>query len=120
MKQKRKFKHLTIKADTPEEFDRKINEAFDEAEDVELKTHDTVPLLAYLKCTYYIEEPEDLADEYELRGIVHTCEECPHLDTSRRNNSRQKKLPCKYAKYGVTYTTSRACNRFYEELEKEE
>ena len=117
MKEIRKHKHITIKAETPQEFDRQINAVLDEASEVELKTHDTVPYLAYIRCTYYVLEPENICDEYELKGEIHYCAECRHLDTASRHNSRQKIYPCKYSKYGKAHAEAQACEVFYEEME---
>lgn len=119
MRELKKLRHITVKAETPEEFDRRINTIMEEASDVELKTHDVVPYLAYIRCTYYILEPEDICDEYELKGEVHYCSECKYLDLSKKRNSRQLIYPCPYSKYGKVYSTSRACAIFYEEMEEE-
>lgn len=64
----------------------------------------------------HTEEPENLAEEYELRGEAYTCEACPHrvpiTDGRARNRWR-----CDERKRGTDLDCP-ACVRFYEELER--
>ena len=71
---------------------------------------------AVLFYTEHTEEPENLAEEYELRGEAYTCEACPHrvpiTDGRARNRWR-----CDERKRGTDLDCP-ACVRFYEELER--
>ena len=73
---------------------------------------------AVLLYTEHTEEPENLAEEYELRGEGYTCESCPHkvpiTDGRARNHWR-----CEERKRGTDIDCP-ACVRFYEELERGE
>ena len=67
----------------------------------------------YLLITETVYEPQDLKDEYELRGDLHYCSECPYLDPMK--DMRQKYTSCLC---GRTTPASAACLRFYQELER--
>ena len=73
---------------------------------------------AFLVYEEHVVEPENLAEEYELRGEGYTCESCPHkvpiTDGRARNNWR-----CEERKRGTDIDCP-ACVRFYEELERGE
>lgn len=63
-----------------------------------------------------LEEPEDIRDEYELRGETYTCGECPFKEpvTDGRCHHRWK---CRRMPRG-TDDEQRACLWFYQELEE--
>ena len=73
---------------------------------------------AVLFYTEHTEEPENLAEEYELRGEAYTCDACPHrvpiTDGRARNRWR-----CDERKRGTDLDCP-ACVRFYEDLERGE
>ena len=58
-------------------------------------------------------EPENLKDEYELRGDTHYCHECPYLEPQK--DMRQKYTNCIC---GRTTPTSECCLKFYQEMER--
>lgn len=116
MKEIRRKIHKTIKTETPEEFDRQLNEILTKEREPEFTIHQVVPFLAYCTYTYYEYEPECIEDEYELRGVRFYCEDCPYLDKTG-GLWNQKTFPCR--KYGRnTLVDSRACTWYYEEYDR--
>jgi len=78
-----------------------------------------VDLSQYSALLFYeerVEEPEDIRDEYELRGEIYTCGECPFKVpvTDGRCHHRWK---CRRMPRG-TDDEQRACLWFYQELEE--
>lgn len=71
---------------------------------------------AFLVYTEHIEEPEDLRDEYELRGETYYCAECPFKEPITDGRSRHR-WRCKRMPRG-TDSDQRACNWFYIQLEE--
>ena len=116
MKEIRRKIHKTIKTETPEEFDRQINEILGNEPSAEITVHQVVPFLAYCTYTYYDYEPENIIDVYELKGQVFRCGDCPNLDKTG-GLWNQKTFPCR--KHGrKTMTDSRACEWFYQEYDE--
>ena len=73
---------------------------------------------AFLVYEEHLEEPENLREEYELRGEAYTCEACPYrtpiTDGRARHRWRCSERP------GGTHIDGPACLKFYEDLEKGE
>ena len=116
MKEVRRIVHKTIKTETPEEFDRQLNEILSTEQEPEYTIHQTVPFLAYCTYVYYEYEPESIQDEYELRGMKFTCDDCPYIDKTGALWN-QKKFPCRKLNRN-TYVDSRACTWYYEEYDR--
>lgn len=66
----------------------------------------------------HLEIPEDIRDEYELRGETYTCGECP-LKTPITDGRCHHRWRCDRMPRG-TDEDQRACVRFYEMLERGE
>ncbi len=66
---------------------------------------------------YYEETliPEDLADEYELRGEIYTCADCPYKEPVT-DGRKKYRYTCE-RKFPGTNPGDRACRWFYAELE---
>ena len=60
--------------------------------------------------------PEDLADQYELRGEIYTCADCPHK-TPVTDGRKRFRYTCD-RKYPGTNPEDRACRWLYTELEQ--
>lgn len=118
MQYKRSKGYRCIKADTPEEFEKAVNEVLIEHPSAEMKIDTLIPLMchAWFNVDRYI--AENKAEKYELKGEVHYCIECPYLDRPLRSNKSQKRFPCQYAEYGISMTDSRCCDKFYEWMER--
>lgn len=66
------------------------------------------------------EEPEDLSDEYQAKGVNLKCERCPYFQPVRKADGtideRAKWGECPATHYGRTRKESPVCERFFEEL----
>lgn len=73
---------------------------------------------AFLVYTEHLEIPEDIRDEYELRGETYTCGECP-LKTPVTDGRCHHRWRCDKMPRG-TDDEQEACVMFYEMLERGE
>lgn len=115
MKETERKKLIGIEAPTAEGFARAFNR---ETENLAGKRYEVIwntgaGHCCYLMTTETVYTPENLKDEYELRGDLHYCHECPHLEPQK--DMRQKYTNCVC---GRTTPTSAACLKFYQELER--
>ena len=66
------------------------------------------------------EEPETIAEEYQLRGVRLTCYDCPYfvptLNLDGSENRRAKKGGCPFKEHRLTYKDKAACDRLFEML----
>lgn len=68
--------------------------------------------------------PEDLADEYRMRGVNLTCYDCPYfgptLNRDGSENRRAKKGTCPFKEFKIAYKDAAACNRLFEMIDSGE
>lgn len=114
-----KIKHFpkirAIAADTAEEFETRMNDLLKRAHNPKYTIN--VSGGKFFAVVEYREEkliPETLADEYELRGEVFYCRNCP--ECKDQYSGRTKRCLCKYAELGYTRKDDHACNWFYKKL----
>ena len=109
-----------IHSDTAKDFELELNKRLQELSKFspEVKFNMNMGHCAYLYYTYEEEIPEDVKDEYELRGEQYYCGDCPELKKTK--DKRRKWFPCGYHPYGKSNIESKACAHFYEELVKRE
>lgn len=105
-----------IQEQTAEEFERRVNEALMSIDYPKIEMDKNVPFTCYIFFTKTFEEPETVAERYELQGMNRTCADCPHLE--RTSDRRRKMFPCPYSEYGITRITTPACDRYYIEMEQ--
>lgn len=116
MKTETKTRHITIMEERPELFDERINEVLALPN---LTSHRLTylqgGLLAAIEYTTETTICENIKEEYELRGEVYYCDDCPHLQpiTDRRHHYHE-------CKCGTTSPSRKACLLFYQELAKGE
>ena len=114
---------ITIEANTPIEFDARLNEALTKTASGNPQIIDfpNYPLMVRI---YYTEEraiPESIAEEYELCGRREFCEACPYFqpqlnkDGTRKRTSKRGFCGLKAA---PTFSDMSACNDYYESLER--
>lgn len=119
MKYVKQFKQETVREEDPVIFDRKVNEVYGRAQkggkDPVVDFIAGLGLCASIR--YFVNEqiPEDAKDEFELRGEVHYCSECPYFELP--SDRRVKYVRC--MKDHVTTATLEACVIFYEILKEE-
>ena len=74
-------------------------------------------LIAQISYTETTERPEDLTEEYALKGVRLTCQDCPHftpiLNADGSEDRRTKIGDCKFAHYGRTYRDTPACEYLF-------
>ena len=62
-------------------------------------------------------EPESLEDEYRLKGVKLTCQDCPWFSPMLKRdgtpNRAAKRGDCPFADYGMTSRDCSACDRLY-------
>lgn len=113
MKEYRKTKIKTISERDPEAFDDRVNEFTDTHDVLEMRFNDAAGgfcvTLTYMETTL---KPENIRDEYELRGEVYTCGECPYYE--RPTDKRVKYGGC-HLKHR-TDPDGMACLWFYKRL----
>lgn len=116
MKYSRVQQIICIQEQTAAAFQERVNEALMTVASPRIEMDRNVPFTCYIFYTEEKKEAETIADEYELAGCGHTCEECPHLE--RTGDKRRKKFRCKYAEHGLSCLSMPACDKYYEEMER--
>lgn len=107
---------IVAHGNTPEEFEQDFNEKM-RSLDTKRTTWELKPELGWTAIITWEEDRrimECLQDEYEARGEIYYCGQCPYMD--RVNDMRRKRHPCKYADYGSTRQDSQCCSKFYQDL----
>lgn len=113
MKYVRQYIQETVKADTPEEFDARMNSVFAKAsksgKDPNVYYH---PELYSATVRYWVtaEIAETIAEEYELQGQGKKCFECPLYSLPK--DKRIKYTHCEHG--GRISACDDACNWYYE------
>ena len=113
------YKIKVIKARDPASFERQYNAAGAELAkyDPEIKEgEDNGVFYALFKYSVHKQAPESVEDIFTLKGIRHTCCECPYLELGTDN--RRKLWPCEYADTGITSKDSPACEKLLTDLMK--
>lgn len=77
-------------------------------------------LIARIKYDEEVATPESLEDEYDLKGVRLTCQDCPFfeplLNRDGTPNKTAKRGDCQFAQYGITRRDSHACERLFQML----
>ena len=116
MRKETATRHITIREERPEAFDERINAVLSIPNLTSHRlTYLTGGLCAAIEYTTEITIFENIKEEYEARGEVYYCDECPYLE--RNPDGRVKTHSCKC---GTTTISRRACLMFYQELAKGE
>lgn len=72
---------------------------------------------AYILYKEDVVEPEDIRDEYEMRGETYTCSQCPFFKTKDTNKRRVRGF-CPWQE--STRKDASACLKFYKLLDRGE
>jgi hypothetical protein len=89
---------------------------------IELKDKDPVVtfegLIARISYIERHEEPEDIAEAFQLKGAGFHCEQCPfYQPVLKRDGSKDERIKygmCPNAKYGKAFGSSGACEKLYQ------
>ena len=121
MRSREMMQQRTILASTAEEWDAKINEVLaslpeGKAEPHVIRERTEDGFMAVVEYIVYVREPEDIYDEFALRGIHYHCEDCPHL--SKSEDKRVKWHECDLGMKELTKESSMACEWYLEQIVK--
>lgn len=105
-----------VQADSAPSFEEQLN-----ARVMELSDKNPVVkfdgLTAYISYNETVKIPEDIGDEYELKGVVFRCEDCPCfspiLKEDGTEDRRVKYGDCEFSKFGRTMKDDRACEHLF-------
>ena len=74
-------------------------------------------LTAYISYTEAVKIPEDVYDEYELKGVKFRCEDCPMFEPILKEDGTEDKRVrygnCEFSKYGRTMKDAEACDQLF-------
>ena len=115
-----KKRTIGFDADSASELAEMLDRFYDEhqGDKVEVVFCGKYGLSAILSFDETTKKPETLREEYELRGEVYTCADCPHRQPITDGRKRSKWY-CTRRPRGTDLDAS-ACNHFYLELEGED
>ena len=106
--------HKTISSARPEEFDNMIEAV------IQLPNLTNYRLTyrgdGLIACIEYQTETtifENIKEEYEARGDVYYCDDCPYMRPIEDHRHKHHECKC-----GTTSPTKKACLRFYQDLAK--
>lgn len=105
--------------DSLEIYNEQLNDAMRELKDKSprVEFHQTNPTYAIIRYVEEWEEPETLADEYQLMGIRFTCcDDCNQIEGM--DDGRRRRYWCKYKNY-IAYG-DKACEEFYKKFARGE
>lgn len=112
-----------IMADTVEELTKRLNSAFYELRQKEPEV-EFDGLTARIRYKESELMPEDLREEYSLKGVDLHCQDCPFFEPLRNKdgsvNRAAKRGDCQFAAYGYTSRDAVACERLFMMLNRGE
>lgn len=110
--------HKTIQEKSPEAFDEKLNALMEE---IALKNPSSERIfdsvaghIAYVKWIEIVVEPEDVRDEFILKGTEYVCGECPFFELQK--DRRIKYSVCNQGQ--KVWYEHKACLHLYELIKK--
>lgn len=79
--------------------------------------HDSDPLFARISYTISKSIPENARDEYELKGVIYKCEDCPMFSPIvKKDGTEDRRLTygeCEHCEMGRTYKDNPACDYLF-------
>ena len=117
MKERKKVKQVTILGRDPEDFDKKVNDILNRFDNVKIEREPSTAMMCYLTYYDYVEEPENLKDEYLMAGCSLRCGDCPLI---RKSEDRRRKKHFCPVKQATVRLDMYCCNEFFERVERGE
>lgn len=119
MLQKSYQQFAIVEADSASLLSDRLNEKLRELKDKEPNVVFD-GLMARISYIERIEIPEDLSEEYAVKGVRLTCSRCPFFEPIEKQDGtpdkRRKRGKCPCAKYGIAFSDGPACETFYQML----
>lgn len=108
-----------VAADSAQQLTDQLNEKLKELRD-KGPTVTFEKMIARISYTEREQVPESIAEEYEMRGVRLTCEDCPFftpaIKTDDSEDLRAKWGGCPFAEYKRTTRGSMACDELFQRL----
>ena len=108
-----------VAADSAQQLTDQLNEKLKELRD-KGPTVTFERMIARISYTEREQVPESIAEEYEMRGVRLTCEDCPFftpaIKTDGSEDLRAKWGVCPFAEYKRTTRGSLACDELFQRL----
>ena len=123
MKHDSYLQFIIVKDDDPEVLSDMLNEKLRElaGKSPEVTFEGMIARISYKQ---YITTPEDIQDEYAIKGVRLTCQDCPFfrplLNKNGSINRTAKRGDCQFAEYGTTTRDMPACERLFYMLNRGE
>ena len=123
MKHESYLQFVIVRNDDPETLSEMLNEKLRElaGKSPEVTFEGMIARISYKE---YITTPEDIQDEYALKGVRLHCQDCPFfkplLNKNGSINRAAKRGDCQFAEYGFTHRDAPACERLFYMLNRGE
>ena len=115
MKERKELMQVTIRGESPEDFDRKVNKILREHADAKIEREPNAPMMCYMTYTEDVLEAESLRDEYELAGCTLKCRSCPYI---RKSEDRRRKKHFCPVKQATVRLDMYCCEEFFKAVEE--
>ena len=111
--------YAIVQSNTASTLTEKLNQKLRELKDKEPSV-EFDGLTARIKYLETVLVPEDLADEYKMRGLDLKCAVCPFFEPMEKadgtKDERAKRGKCPCAKYGIAFSDGPVCDNFFRML----
>lgn len=123
MKEQSYQQFCIVQADTATILSERLNSKLLELKDKN-PTVEFDGMTARICYTEHIDVPEDLSEEYHLKGVHLTCSQCPFFEPIEKEDgtpdARRKWGKCPCASMGRAYSDGPACESLFEMLNEGE
>lgn len=124
MRSEKYLQFRIVQSNNAEELTDKLNRALKELQDraPEVTFDGLIARIAYTEDAERV--PEDISDEYKLKGVSLLCGDCPYFEPAlKRDGSadlRSKTGRCPFAARGVTFKDCNACDVLFNKINSRE
>lgn len=123
MRQVSYLQYAIITAETVERLTERLNAALYDLRDKEPQVQFD-GLTARIRYTETENHPEDLTEEYSMKGVNLHCQDCPFFEPLKNKNGTvnraAKRGDCIFSEYGTTSRDRVACERMFSMLNRGE
>ncbi len=119
MKEQQFQQFAIVQGNTASNLTEKLNSKLLELKDKE-PTVEFDGLTARIRYFESVSVPEDLTDEFKMKGIDLKCASCPFFEPMEKADGtvdeRAKRGKCPCAKYGIAFSDGPVCDTFFKML----